>query len=99
MCWPGEVTGKQPVPGLLHSPPILQDVQQLGGEHDIAIFLPLALLDTDDHTLAIDIGGFQADSLGDTQAGGVAGGQDRAMLGARNAAQELERFLRTENDR
>ena len=67
--------------GPCHAPPVAaQRLQQLGREHDVAIFLSLALFDTDDHALAVDVGGLQADGLGDAQAGGVAGGQDRAML-------------------
>ncbi len=35
------------------------------------IFLSLALVNADDHALTIDLRGFQADGLGDPQAGGV----------------------------
>ena len=49
-------------------------------------FLPLALFDSNDHSLAVDIGHFQPDSLGDTQPGSVANRQDRAMLEALYAA-------------
>ena len=43
-------------------------------------FLSFALLDSDEHSLTVDIGDLQADRLRDAQSGGVAGRQDRAML-------------------
>jgi hypothetical protein len=67
MCRPGISPGKSQGRGLFHSPPIAQDFQQLGGEYDVPIFLSLALFDTDDHALAVNLGGFQADDLGDPQ--------------------------------
>src|SRR5947209_18551977 len=39
------------------------------------------------------------DSLGDAQAGGVAGCQNRPMLGAAYAVQKVEDLLRTQNHR
>jgi hypothetical protein len=38
-------------------------------------FLPFALFDSNDHSFAIDIGDFQADSLGDAQPGSATGRQ------------------------
>ena len=49
-------------------------------------FLPFALLDSNDHSLTIDIGDLQADSLGDAQPGSIANRQDRAMLDALHAS-------------
>ena len=43
-------------------------------------FLPFTLLDSDDHSLTIDIRDLQADRLRDAQSGSVAGRKDRAML-------------------
>jgi hypothetical protein len=82
---PGEVaadsiTREKPPFGLVHSPPGTQNFEELWGEHDIAISGPFTLLDTDEHSLTIDIGDLQADRLRDAQSGGVAGRQDRAML-------------------
>jgi hypothetical protein len=57
------------------------------------------LLDPNDHALAIDIGRSQTNGLGDAQASGVAGGQNRAMLEARYAIQEVQNFFRTEHYR
>ena len=47
---------REPPLGLVHSPPVAQDLQQLWGKHDIAIHPAFALLDSDDHSLTIDIG-------------------------------------------
>jgi len=69
----GEVAWKEPVPGLTHSPPSAQDLQQCGREHDLTIFLPFALIDTNDHALAIDVGRLQSHHFGDAQTGSVTG--------------------------
>ena len=61
------VAREEPIGGSCHSPPVAQGFQQFRREHDVAILLALALLDTNDHAFAIDIGGLQADSLGDAQ--------------------------------
>jgi hypothetical protein len=50
------ITWEEPPFGLVHSPPGAQDFEELWGEHDIAIFLSLTLLDTDEHSLTVDIG-------------------------------------------
>ena len=100
---PGDVAARdiaweEPRLGLFHAPPLPQDFQQLGREHDVAIFLPLALLDADDHALAIDVGGFQPDGLGDSQPGGVTGRQDGPVLGAGHATEKVPDLFRAEND-
>ena len=74
------IAGKEPPLGSVHSPPVAQALQQLWGKHDIAIHPPFALFDSDNHSLTIDIGDLQADSLGDAQSGSVADRQDRSML-------------------
>ena len=76
-----------------------KDFQQLGGEHDVPVFLSLALLDANDHALAVDVGGLQADDLGDAQSRGVAGRQNRPMFGAAHAAQKVEDLLRAQDYR
>jgi hypothetical protein len=54
----GKIAREKPWLGFFHSPPVAQDFQQLGREHDVAILLPLALFDANGHPLAIDVGGF-----------------------------------------
>ncbi len=84
--------------GSFYSPPVAQDVQQLRREHDVAILLPFALFDPDDHPFAINVGDFQSDGLGDSQASRVAGGQDRPMFDTRYAGEELEHFFGAEDE-
>jgi hypothetical protein len=62
-------------------------------------FLPFTLLDMDDHSLTIDIGDLQADSLRDAQSGGIAGRQDRAMLDAPHTGQKLQNFFLSQDNR
>src|SRR6202043_971106 len=93
------ITREEPPFGLVHSPPVAQDFEELWGEHDIAIFLSFALLDSDEHSLTIDIGDLQADRLRDAQSGGVAGRQDRAMLDAPHTSQKLQNFFLSQDDR
>ena len=91
-------------PGNSHSsgshgaPPVAQRLQQLGREHDVAVLLALALLDTHHHALAVDLAGLQANGLGDAQAGGVAGGQDRPVLEALDATKKMQHLLGAEDD-
>src|SRR5271166_1329829 len=69
------------------------------GEHDIAIFLPFTLSDSDEHSLTVDIGDLQADRLRDAESGGVAGRQDRAMLDAPHTGQKLQNFFLSQDHR
>jgi hypothetical protein len=62
-------------------------------------FLSFALFDSDNHSFAIDIGDFQADSLRDAQSGSVADGQNRAMLEIPHTTQKLQNFFRTGDNR
>jgi len=70
-------------------------LQQLWRKHDIAIYAPFALFDSDNHSFAIDISDLQTDSLRDAQPGRVADGQDRAMLDIPHTTQKLQNFFRT----
>ena len=95
---PGTIAGEEPRLGPAHAPPVAQDLQQLGRQHHVAVLLAFALLDADDHPLAVDVGGLQMNRFRDAQAGGIAGGQDGAMLEVGDAAEELQDFLGTEDD-
>jgi hypothetical protein len=65
------ITWEEPPFGLVHSPPGAQDFEELWGEHDIAISGTFTLLDTDEHSLTIDIGDLQTDCLRDAQSDDV----------------------------
>jgi hypothetical protein len=62
------------------SPVRRQDEAPVGGEHDVAVLAPLALLDADHHTLAIDVGDAEVGHLGHTEAAGVHGHEEGAVL-------------------
>jgi len=51
--------GKEPGLGLFDAPPLPQNFQEPGGEHDVAVFLPFAEVDADAHTPTISFGGFR----------------------------------------
>src|ERR1035441_598280 len=55
----GDVTGEEPVARFVHSPPSAQDLKQSWRQHYVTIFFAFALVDTNDHPLAIDVGGLQ----------------------------------------
>ncbi len=93
------ITREEPPFGLVHSPPGAQDFEEFWGEHDIAIFLSLPLLNSDEHSLTVDISDLQADRLRDAQSGGVAGRQDRAMLDAPHTGQKLPNFFLSQDNR
>ena len=61
-------------------------------------FLAFALFDSNDHSLAVDIGDFQADSLRNAKPSRITDRQDGAMLDALYAAQELQDLLRTQDE-
>ena len=61
----GLIAREEPFLGSIHSPPLAQDLQQLWREHNIAVYSPFASSDADNHSFAIDIGDFQADSFRD----------------------------------
>jgi hypothetical protein len=80
-----EVSWEEPVLGFFDSPPGTQDLKQFGRQHRVPIFLPLTLLDPDDHAFAVDGGKCECDGFGDAQACGIAGGQDGVMFPAPDA--------------
>ena len=95
----GTFAGKEPVPGPLDLPPGAQNREQLRRQHHVAVLLSLALRDAQHHPFAVDGGHGQRNGLGDAQAGGVAGGQDGAMLRGLDRIEKLDHFLRAEHDR
>jgi hypothetical protein len=102
-CTPGDrlvgnVTLEKPALRPHCTPVVAQRLQQLGREHDVSILLPLALIHTDYHPLAVDIGELQANGLRDAQAGSIAGGQNRSVFSAADALEKVKDFLWTEND-
>jgi hypothetical protein len=56
----GDVSWKEATFWPSRTPPISQDFQKLWGEHNVPIFQTLPLFDANHHSLAVDIGRFQA---------------------------------------
>ncbi len=75
-----------------------QDFKQLAREHDIAVFLPLALLDAQSHALAVDVADFQMSCLGDPEASSVDGAEEGALFEIADRSQKPHGFLWTEDD-
>jgi len=70
-----QIAGKGQVFTPFRSQPLSQDLQQLGGEHSVAISLPLPCSTRPTMRLLSMAGGVRAMASEDAQAGGVAGGQ------------------------
>ena len=70
---------KQPGLRPRRPPPFAQQFEQLRREHDVAIPLPLALLDPKRHALAVDVGHLQRHDLGHPQACAV-GDAERGLV-------------------
>ncbi|MCY1301453.1 hypothetical protein D9M68_735600 [compost metagenome] len=94
-----EAAGEQPVLRSANAPVAAQDLQQSRRKHDVAVGMPLALLDAQHHALTVDVADLQAGRFRDPQAGGVGRHQDRAVLDATDGFKEARHFIRTENDR
>ena len=94
----GAVTGKQPFSGMGALPIVPEHGQQFGWQHDIAIFVALALVNPNDHALAIDRSGLEADGFGDPQTSRVTDGQKHAVLKIVHSAQEARDFVLAQND-
>ena len=65
--------------------PRTQDLEQRRGEHHVAILLPLALLDAEDHLLAVDRGNRQVHGFRDAQTRRAASRENHPLLGKRDA--------------
>src|ERR1700720_2246168 len=62
---------KQPALRPHRLPPDPQQIEQARREHDVTVLAALALLDADDHALAVDVGDLERDHLGGAQTGAV----------------------------
>src|SRR5277367_33733 len=90
---------EQPTPWGRDLPPVAQQLQQLRGEHDKAILLPLALLDAQQHALAVDIRDLQPDHLGYAQTGPIGHAERHLVFDAWGGGQKSRNFLGAQHDR
>ena len=74
---------EQPDRGPGDAIPIAQQLQQPRGKHCKAILAPLALLDAQQHALAIDIRHLQVRDFGDPQSGVISLGKISSLLSKR----------------
>src|SRR5260370_9723541 len=63
--------GKQPALRPRRPPPGAQQLEQVRRQHDVTILATFALLNADDHALAVDVGDLERDYLSGAQAGTV----------------------------
>ena len=73
--------------------------EQMWRQHHVTVFTAFALLDADDHTLAVDVADLERDHLGGAQTRAVSHTQCCLVLKSRCGSQEPRHLLRTENDR
>ncbi len=89
---------KEPAGGPNRLPGIAQQGAPCGGEHAVAVFRALALADADDHALGIDGSHWQAPGFGETQPGGVGGGEGHPVRAMGDGGQALTHFGETQDD-
>lgn len=95
------VAGKQPGAGfpVIATPLGAECREELGTEHDIAIFAALAAVDVHDHALTVDVADFQVRQLGAADAGGVEDHEQDALVRSARCMEELCDFFPAENRR
>jgi len=93
------IAGKEPVTGFSPQPtPMLaQFFEQLGAEHDIAVFAALSCADMNHHALAVDIAELQVGYLSTAQAGSVERHEQSAMEGSASGIDESCDFFLAED--
>jgi hypothetical protein len=72
-------------------------VEQALGERHVPIFHSLASLDTDGHTVGVEIRDLEGDDLTDAQASGVGRGEQQPMPGVRAGFEQPPDFLAAED--
>ncbi len=93
------VSRKEPGVELIELPVAPQQREEIGGEHHEAIAFALALAHVDHHPLGVDVGALELTEFGDAYAGGIQGGEDRAMLEVAWSQQQRFDLVATEDDR
>src|SRR5258708_9342846 len=92
------IAREQPFSWMGTLPVIAKHVRQFGRPYDRGVLAPLALFHTDDHPLAVDRAGFEADRFGYAQPTRVTNGQDHTVLQVINRAQETSHFILAQYD-
>ena len=77
-----------------HLPPLAQQIERLGRQHDVAILAALGLLDANDLLRAVDMLDLQPDHLAGAQAAAIAETEQHAGLEAAGDGQQAPRLVR-----
>ena len=93
------LAGEEPSLRPRRLPPFAQQLEQLRGEHHVAVPLPLALLDPKRHALAVDIGHLEVRDLGHPQACAVGDAERGFVLEAGRGFEETRHFLLAQHHR
>src|SRR5450755_1273235 len=80
-------------------PPGPHQIEQMRGQHDIAILAAFALLDPDHHALAVDVGYLQRHHFGGAQSRPVGHAQRRLVFERRCRIEQARHLLRAEHHR
>ena len=91
-------TCEQPVDRPIPCPVVAQVLEQLRGEHDIAILVALALLDSYAHAATVDVGNPETCHFRHAQAGSVGGHEKRSVFEVVNSVKEANDFAATQDD-
>ena len=95
----GLASGEEVRPGPVGLPVLAEDRQQPRREHHVAVLVPLALADVDDHAGAVDVLDAEPGDLGEPQPAGVGGHEQRAVLGVLQRVEEPGHLVLAEDDR
>ena len=87
------------VAGGSHLPPLPQQIERPGRQHDVSVLAPLGLHDADDVLGAVDIAGPQPDHLAGAQTGAVAESQHDVNLEIAGHGQQALGLVRADHQR
>src|SRR5277367_3030638 len=90
---------EQPGLWLCDAPPVAQKLQQHRRQHRVSILAAFALLDAQQHALAVDVGHLQRRHLRYAQARPIGDAERGLVLDARGCLQKARHLLGAENDR
>ena len=97
--WPGSRPGNSHPLGRFHLPPLAQELEEILREHDIAILVPLALLDADHHARTVDIGDLEVDDLRHAKAAAIGDARRCAVFQVRRVGEKQCHLLGAEHHR
>src|SRR6185437_15837301 len=80
-------------------PPLAQEIERLGRQHDIAVLAALGLLDANDLLRTVDMFDLQSDHLAGAQPAAITKTEHKASLEAAGDGQQPLRLIRTHHQR